>query len=402
MRKRYLAAVAAVAMFAAGCSSQAASSNGGESGSADNSQGVTATTIKIGTTLPLTGGAATSGAGFKAGLEAAVKEINDAGGINGRQLELTVLDDGFEAARSVANVRRLGDEEKVFSIVSPAGSANLPGSWPYIESKGLVVFGPVLPPDPGLKPVYLLGTSHTNQARVIMDFLASKGVKTVGVIGQDNDLGEAIMTGVQQQAGTDGITVVADEKTEPNSTDVSSAVLNLQKANPDAVVFGTDNTQSALVMKQAAQLNWHPIFIGDSSTVTTGSAGTVGAAGDAAKDLYGSMVVELPSATSNPAVQAFAAAVAKVDPSQASNGYALMAYGTTKIWAEIVKQMGDTLTWDNFSNVAEQLNGLETGLYPPVSFSAPPSGRTGTTGAKIAQWDGSAWNVLSENWLEPK
>ena len=396
MKRRLVVALTAATLLATGCSSQGAS--GGGEGVA---QGVTDDTIKIGTTLPLTGGAAISGAGFEAGLEAAVEEVNSGGGINGRTLELTILDDGFEAARSVANVRRLGDEEQIFAIVSPAGSANLPGSWPYLETKGMPMFGPVLPPDPGITPVYLLGTSHVNQTRVIMDFLAEQGVEKVGIIGQDNDLGEAILEGAETQSEISGIEIVAHETTEPNSTDVSSAVLNLQRANPDAVILGTDNTQSALVVTQSKQLGWEPIFIGDSSTVTTGSLGMVDAAGDAAVGVYGSMIVELPTAESD-AIEQFRAAIEQTDPSKVGDGYALQAYGTMQVFLGIVEGLGDDLTWEAFSDAAEGLDGLEVGFYPPVSFGPAPNGRTGTTGAKIAQWDGETWTVVTDEWLQPQ
>jgi branched-chain amino acid transport system substrate-binding protein len=370
-----------------------------------NAQGVSANTISIGTTLPLSGGAASSGAGFKAGLDAAVREVNARGGINGRKIQLTVLDDGFEAARSVANVRRLGDEDQVYAIVSPAGSANLPGSWPYVRQKGIPVFGPVLPPDPKLKSVFLLGTSHTDQARVIMDFLASKGVKTIGYVGQDNDLGSAILAGVTEQARKDGLQVVDEEKTEPNSTDVSAAVLKLRDAHPEAIVLGTDNTQTGLIMKQSKALGFSPIFIGDSSTATTGASSAVNVAGNAADGLYGTMAVELTS-DDTPAVRAYRAAMEKYDPDQVDNAFALQAYATCQVFFHIVQKQGNDLTWANFIKVAEATRNLQTGLLPPVSFGPLPNGHTGTHGAKIAQYRGEApggtWSVVTPAWITYK
>ncbi len=367
-----------------------------------NAQGVSAHTIAIGTTLPLSGGAASSGAGFKAGLDAAVQEVNARGGINGRKVQLTVLDDGFEAARSVANVRRLGDEDQVYAIVSPAGSANLPGSWPYVRAKGIPVFGPVLPPDPSLKSVFLLGTSHTDQARVIVDFLKTRGVKTIGYVGQDNDLGSSILEGVTEQARKDGLQIVDEEKTEPNSTDVSAAVLRLRDARPEAVVLGTDNTQTGLIMKQSKSLGFSPIFIGDSSTATTGAASAVNVAGSAADGLYGTMAVELTS-DDTPAVRAYRAAMERYDPGQADNAFALQAYATCQVFFHIVKRQGNHLSWTDFVKVAETTRNLQTGLIPPVSFGSLPSGHTGTHGAKIAQYRGAApggtWSVVTPAWI---
>ena len=85
--------------------------------------GVTDDQIKIGATLPLTGTAAVSGQGLQAGIKMAVDEINAAGGIDGRKINLIILDDGFTADRVVTNVRRLVSQEKVYAVVAPAGLA---------------------------------------------------------------------------------------------------------------------------------------------------------------------------------------------------------------------------------------------------------------------------------------
>lgn len=395
-----LATVAAVALVMA-CGGTA----GVGTSTAKNAQGVTSTTIKIGTTEPLSGGAAASGAGFKAGLEAAVKEINAKGGVNGRKFDLTILDDGFEAARSVANVRRLGDEEQVYAIVSPAGSANLPGSWPYVQTKGIPVFGPILPADPKQKSVFLLGTSHTDQTRVAVDFLNTKSVKTIGYVGQDNDLGTSILDGLTTQSAKYGMKIVASEKTQANSTNVSAAVLKLRDAKPDAVVFGTDNTQTGLIMKQSKALGFSPIFIGDSSTANTGSGSSVNVAGDAADGLYGTMIISLASETT-PQVAAFKTVMQQYAPDQANSAQALQSYAYMQAFFAIVKKQGSDLSWDNFDKLVEATKNLQTGLLPPVTFGPLPDGHTGTQGAKVAQYKGAApggsWQVATPEWISYK
>lgn len=398
MKKIVIATTALLAVSLAACGNQRASS-GSDSGAV--AQGVTDTEIKLGTTEPLSGGAATAGAGFKAGLEAAIAEKNADGGINGRKLSISVLDDGFTPARSVANIRRLGEQDKVFGILSPAGTANLPGSWPYIKQTDLPVFGPVLPPDPDLPSVFTLATSQLDQTRVIADFLAEKGVKTVGLVGQDNDLGASLTEGMDQQAAKAGLTVVGSEKTEPNSTDVSAAVLNLRKADPDAVVMATDNTQTALILKQAQQIGWKPVFIGNSSTVGAGSSVAVGPAGTAADNVYGTMVVDLPT-SDTPEVAAWKAAPGTAADSTGA-GYSLQAYATAQVFFGILEKMGDDLSWDNFQKTAENTKDLEVGLLPPVSFGALPGGHSGTVAAKVAQYTSAGgWTVVTPDWISPK
>jgi branched-chain amino acid transport system substrate-binding protein len=395
----------AIAVFALGSVALSGCNSGGSSGSDATggaaAQGVTADTITIGTSLGQTGPVTVAAAGVKAGLDAGVKKVNDAGGINGRKVKLVVLDDGFDAARSVANIRRLGDQEKVFAVVSPMGSAQLPGSWGYVKTKGIPVVGPILPPDPKMESVFLLQTGHTDQIRVAVDFMAKNGVKKVGVIAQANELGQSIIDGVEKQAPIDDIAVAPTQMLEPTAVDVSSAVLNMKNAGADAVVFGANNTQAALVMKEAKKLNWSPQWYGDSSTMSTGGPGVVGAAGDSAVNVYGTTSFELPGGDSA-AAKEFAAAVSEVDASQTSSGYAVMAYAAMEVFAQIVKDMGDDLTWNSFISAAEGLSGFDTGLLPPVTFGPLPDGRTGMDGAKMAKWDKGAWVTLDDSWVKPK
>ncbi len=404
--RRTALTAAAILLAAAGCSSQSGDDSpaveAGGSGSCDGvSQGVGDKSLKIGTSLPLSGGAATAGKGFEAGLKAAVAEVNTAGGINGRQVELIVLDDGFEAARSVANVRRLGEEEKVFAVVGPAGTANLPGSFAYLERKGMPMFAPVLPPDPDAGEVWLLGTGHKDQVRVILDWLATtKSVKTVALLTQDNDLGQAFKEAVDEQAPQHNITLVADEKLEPNSTDVDSAILKLKGKNPDAVISGTDNAQTALLLKEARDLKWTPLIVGNSSSGGPGSPSTTGPAGPAAEGFYSSAILEFPT-SDTPEVKRYRAAMEKAGGAEADNSFALQDYASAQVFFEIVKRLGNDVCWAKFRTEAEKLADFETGLIPPVTFGPLPGGHTGTKGARIAQYKGGKWTTLTE-FLEPQ
>ena len=369
---------------------------------AEPGQGIEDAVIKIGSTQPLSGGAATAGEAFKAGLEAAAQERNDAGGINGRMIELTILDDGFEAARSVANVRRLGDEDEVFAVLSPAGSANLPGSWEYLSQKGLPMFAPVLPPDPDQQEVYLIGTGHSDQVRLIVDWLADQGVTSIGLLRQDNDLGAAFKAGLEEQAPKHSIEIVAEEVVEPQSTDVSAQVLNIRSAEPDAVISGADNTQTALLLDQAFDLGWDPIIIGNSSTAGPGAVGTVGAAApEAAEGFYGSAILAFTTSDA-PEVQAYRAAMDAAGHSDvADNAFGLQAYAHSIVFYNVLESMGDDLCWDALHAALESLSGFETGLVAPVTFGPVPGGHSGTTGARIAQYNGGEWEFITD-FLQPQ
>src|SRR3712207_1468967 len=123
-------ALAAFALIAAGCGRE----DDAGSGDAASSPGITDTEIKLGTSYPLSG-PASAYAVIVDGARARFEAVNAAGGVNGRKIDLTVLDDGYEPARAVTNTRRLLEQEKVFALFGPLGTANNLAVWDYVNQR---------------------------------------------------------------------------------------------------------------------------------------------------------------------------------------------------------------------------------------------------------------------------
>ncbi|GAA1866358.1 hypothetical protein GCM10009836_53460 [Pseudonocardia ailaonensis] len=394
VRKSLLATAAALtALLAAACGNVSAGSSGG--GSAEAPPGVTQDEIKIGATLPLTGTAAVSGQGLQAGIQIAVKEINDAGGIGGRKLNPILLDDGYTADRVVTNVRRLVSQEKVYSIVAPAGSQGLPGTWQFIAQNKTPVWGPISPADPKQSEVYLLSATRTSQDEVAIDYFAKLGAKRLGVIQQDNDLGVSAKAALAAQLPKHpDMQVVANETTQAGNTEVSSAVNKVVAAKPDAVLLAEDNTSVALILKQLrAQGFTGPVFA-DQGGAGTGGTSTVGPAGDAAEGFLAGMQADTVS-TNNPDVEHWRTLAKASGLPQAESGFSLQTYSFVKAFAELVKRMGSDLSYTNFTKTAEGLksNPIAVGSIPPIECGPLPDGHTCAVQAGIAKYTGGKWTV---------
>ena len=100
-----------------------------------------AQSVKVGMTSALSGPALALGAGMRAGLEAHFAQVNAAGGVHGRQIELVALDDGYEPARAAQNMRSLIDEHKVFAILGNAGTPTAAVTVPIANEKRVPLFG---------------------------------------------------------------------------------------------------------------------------------------------------------------------------------------------------------------------------------------------------------------------
>ena len=100
-------------------------------------QGVTADTVKIGAHGPITGPAAYIGLAGRDGMLLAVKQINAAGGVNGRKIAVAFEDDGHSPTKALAAVKKLVEEDKVFAVMSVGGSNATVGAVDYMKEKGV-------------------------------------------------------------------------------------------------------------------------------------------------------------------------------------------------------------------------------------------------------------------------
>jgi branched-chain amino acid transport system substrate-binding protein len=358
--------------------------------------GVSDDTIRLGTTLPISGTAALAGQGLLAGIELAVEEANEAGGINGRELELVALDDTFDIPRNVANMRRLVEEDEVYAIVSPAGSQALPGSWELIEETNTIVWGPVSPADPQLPSVFILGPSRTEQLQIGFDYMVEQGVTKIALIGQDNELGAEGEAAVENgMAVHPDVDLVASEKVEPRSQDVASAVLNARDAGAEGLLLATDNTQAALILQQVESLGMDVIVISDNGAGGTGGPNMVDAAGDAAEGFIGGLQVALPT-SEEPAVVEWRELAEASGKEQATSNFSLQTYSYTKGFLDILTALGDDLSYESFIAAAESTPIETNGLSPDIECGPLPDGHSCAAGAALAQYSDGVWTVIRD------
>jgi len=395
VRRPLLTAVAAVVALLAAACGNVASDSGGSGAAAAPPPGVTDKEIKIGATLPLTGTAAVSGQGLQVGIQLAVDEINEAGGIEGRKVNAIILDDGYTADRVVTNVRRLVSQEGVYAVVAPAGSQGLPGTWQFIAQNKTPVWGPISPADPKQSEVYLLSATRTSQDQVAIDYFAKQGVKKLAVIQQDNDLGVSAKAALDSQVPKHpGLQIVANETTQAGNTEVSSAVNKVVAAQPDAVLLAEDNTSVALILKALrAQGFTGPVFA-DQGGAGTGGTSTVGPAGAAAEGFLAGMQADTVS-TNNPDVEHWRSLAKASGKPQAESGFSLQTYSFVRAFAELVKRMGPDMSYANFTKTAEGLksNPIKLGSIPDIECGPLPDGHTCAVQAGIAKFAGGKWTV---------
>ena len=235
-------------------------------------EGFAAEPIRIGYMATLTGEGATWGQHEREGALMAVKDINARGGVLGRPLELICYDVKGKPEEGVSAIRRLIYDDKVVAI----GGSNYSGiqiAVAPIADKGQVPVvsstatnpAVTVDPDTGKVRPYMFRISYTDpyQGRVIADYLIKKcGAKKLAIIG---DVGDAYSEGL-----TEFIRKTADENGVENNfwafrggdVDFRAQLTAAREWGADAVALTMYYKEMGLVIKQAAEMDWKPLFMG--------------------------------------------------------------------------------------------------------------------------------------------
>lgn len=224
--------------------------------------------IKIGISLPLTGEAASYGQGGLAGIETALKEINEAGGINGKTFELVVEDDKCNAQGGIAVFNKLVNIDQVTAIIGPVCSAAAGPGLPIAqESKTPVILAASAPPLPiGKDYVFRTSYSDTFQGKFGAEYLFNKlEKKKVAVIYVQNDWGLGIKNVFVDTFKNLGGKIVYDEGIAQDAKDLRTVITKAKDSNPEALYFPVYPALGVIGLKQIKELGFNILILGGDS-----------------------------------------------------------------------------------------------------------------------------------------
>jgi branched-chain amino acid transport system substrate-binding protein len=206
---------------------------------ADNTQGISDTTIKIGNLGPFTGQAAAFNP-LNFGPEAYLRYVNEKGGIHGRKFETVFADDSCNEAKGIAAAKKLVYEDKVFMIMGNPCSGVAMAIKPTLEKEGVPWMGasanPKLtrPPVPGMFHVTYTGIeSGSNMARFA---LSIPGNKKIALVAHSNDWAHGYCNPATDYIKANGGEVVVNAAMENGSTDATAQVLLVKSSGAQAVL----------------------------------------------------------------------------------------------------------------------------------------------------------------------
>ncbi len=331
--------------------------------------GVTADTIRLGMICALSGPVSTIGKPLARGMEAYFRWVNDQGGIHGRKIQLIIEDDQYNPANTIAAAKKLVEQDEVFAIVRPLGTATTAAILEYTIEKGVPVVGVAsgssLWSKPFKKTVFGIQPTYELEGRLMAKYAVEElKVKRVAVFYQNDAFGKEGAESFVAALRARGIEPVAMVPYETAERDFSAHALKLQQANPDLVFVYAIQVPAASLLKEAQKIGFRPKWL---MTYVLADPILLALAGDAAEGVYaGAWLVDPANA---PEAAKYREVLAKYFPDENPGGYSISSYAVAEIIVEALKRAGPDLTREKFIAALESLKDFTTGLTPPFSYS---------------------------------
>jgi ABC-type branched-subunit amino acid transport system substrate-binding protein len=375
----------------------------------DTDTGVTATTIRIGAALPLSGPLEQAGTSIRETLELVFADASRSGGIYGRTLELVVEDSHGDVEGFRQATHRLGADDHVFAMAASMQIAGTPENGALPDASEAPLIGPVAPsprqeslPD---SPVFYLLPSLYDQARATIDFAVARAAPRrprVAVVRQGSTFDRDILDGIRTQAALHQVEVVEIISAERDTSaalaerDPPASLAAVLAAHPDYLVFSGDSAGLVRVARELDQASPSTVLVSFIATVQDG-------------------VSQLPPRVAAHAL--FAAPAPPLDARKASlffprlrsgnsspNSYLGLraaAFAAGEVLVQALRTGGSRPTRAALVRALEGLQHFDTGVTAPLTFG--PNQRVGSSGAVMLAVDPTSHSLVAvSGWIMPK
>ena len=269
-KKLALSLLALVATLALGATAALA----GQARSAED-PGVTSTSILLGATSPLSG-SASAYASVARGADAYFKYVNGRGGVNGRRITYSIVDDAYNPAQTVQAVRRLVEQDRVFAVFNTLGTESNLAVRDYLNQVKVpqlfVASGATTWGRDAAKYPWTIGfqPSYAAEGLVYGQYIArTKRRAKVAVLFQNDDYGKDLLASLKAGLGRSGSKVIAAEAYQVTSSDVGSQVAKLKASGANVFCIFATPTFAIQSYVFANRLGWKPLVINNAVSGTS-------------------------------------------------------------------------------------------------------------------------------------
>jgi|GEM_PF-1482042 len=255
-----------------GCGNSGSSTSSTGSSSAGSTAASTSSggTIKIGFVDVLSGSSASMGVPNQQGVKLAVKEINEKGGINGKQVEMVYYDDEGDPANSVTQSTKMVQQDNVVAAITGSASGCCNANKQVFADAGIPCVVSVgtandIVGDSSsdtFHTTFRTGANEGYMIEIAANRIIDKGYKKIGVIADTSAYGQLAVETIKKIFEQYNINIADIETHEPSATDLTSQVMAMQQAGCDFVYSYNLGADAALTCKTIKKLNWNVDVIG--------------------------------------------------------------------------------------------------------------------------------------------
>lgn len=317
-----------------------ASTNGGNTGGE---------TIKIGANLELTGGQASFGDSALKGAKLAVKEINDAGGVLGKKIELIEADNASKSEEATRAAQKLITTNKVVAIIGATTSTNTLGIVPVAQEKGIPLISssatnPKVTVDErsGKLNEWVFRASFIDpfQGEVMANFATDTLKAKTAVIYTDasSDYSKGLQTFFKETFTKNGGSIISEESYQQKDSDFKAVLTRIKEANPDVIYLPGYYEEVGKIVKQAREMGITVPFMGGDGWDSPQLAEIAGA--EALNNTY--MSNHYSPEDSSPEVKSFVDAFKAANSDLVPDGMAALGYDAVKLVVDAITRADST------------------------------------------------------------
>lgn len=346
--------------------------------------GVTDSRIVIGQSIGVSGPVAAVAQDIAAGLAAYMHHVNKRGGINGRNLELKTLDDGFAPPRTAENARAL--TVQAFLLAAPLGTPHTAELLKASAGAG----APVLCPFTGAERLratttrllFHIRAGYKDEIAKMVEQLTTLGINRIALFYQNDPFGEEGLEHLEAALQRHGLKMAARATYERGSLDVGAAVKTLSAADPQAVVMFAVTRAAAELVRKMQVAGRFPQFL---TISLNGNDDFIKALGDNKRGVGNTQVAPYPWNTSMPLVKEYQQAMRETGKPQFSFN-SLEGYLCGKVIGEGLRRTARPLTRARFVEALESIDRYDAGGFE-IGYSA--ASHSGSRYVDLTVIDGS-------------
>ncbi len=228
----------------------------------EETPGVTDTEILIGTTMPLSGSGAVAGIGTRDGAQAYYDMINAQGGVKGRQISYTVLDDEYAPARAQAQMRSLIQRDGIFLVAGGEGTPNFLGVVPFLEREGIPAIAPYSPSSElgtmETPHIFMTAVDYITQFEIMTEFVIENyQPASLALVGVQGNVGDDSKAGMERAIGDQDIPLTYIPEV-PGTPDLTPIATQLREAGADWTFLILTNTDTGQLLQAMRRIGYEP------------------------------------------------------------------------------------------------------------------------------------------------